>query len=998
MNFRPQTFLLLWICCLSALFAVAVPAGECEPPWTGSTCDQCPEGTHLQHVSGLNGYFDLAEDPDGDPLANPLDLDQYRCVPEETCDALECSQRGECSVEGGVAVCQCDPGYTGQDCESCVAGYERGARGDCVLGGACREDLCSGNGGCVDDGRDLSCACDPGYTGDACEVCAVGYHGEGAVCVLDERCHADTCSGNGDCRVTGGVAECTCEPGWGGESCDVTSEGCPRGFHVAPDGSCVADEICDADTCGGNGECTVDGGQAVCACDRGFRGDDCSLTNPPTQIALTGGETSVAYGERRQLSATTAGIGDYGQDLVWSIAGGPGCLRDAATGECGRTAWGDSVLYEPPAEGSESVPINIDVWPDCCPEKVESILVNVGKETLTQIIPDWLFGPLDNAIEDFMTRRCVGTATVAVARNGVPLYLQSYGVRIGTQSSECSDPPYTDPPVKKNTPIRIASLSKAVTGAVLRKVVGAHLIANGGTGSDYEIETTKLLDPHLGLVSQRVYDVLTGATPPPGPAYAPGPPASCSDANACSGNGNCYGFPNGNNPPAPVCICDQDANGQPLFAGSRCEIDLTHCPDPDNAADDRWQDVTLGHLLNHTAGVYGNRLHLKHHIYPALPEIRGLDSNAELQAADIAPSSVDAATPGSVFLEGPSLAELLQVEANRCLRWDPGSMGSYSNLAFAFQQHVIEHLTHKPLGEWTGAAYEHWDSHLGDLLTDDLGFSQAGLPDAGLYMSQYSVGDHYTQHPAEPWPRDWYDDSFYAFVTDGKRPRCVLGNGECDDWIFDWNFDWVKGGTKIGFQLTDLQAGAYSMVAEARAYLRFMKYFRIGGGVYGKDRGNNWSLRAGHGGSLTGSRSFAQQLGTKAKSAHGCTVATDCCQYNDLFDDLSQSYTPSECQQALQDDAIACWPTEADPAVTTCRQADVYTVPAPDANGRITGDWNIQVTDKNCHLPDNVDIFFAVNQRTDELCAAAGTCGADYKMIDDFVYYGLCQVDWSKLP
>lgn len=68
----------------------------------------------------------------------------------------------------------------------------------------------------------------------------------------------DVVCGRGECVVDGGEAACECEAGY------------------RPDGLvCVDVATCEADSCSGHGTCTPSGAELVCACDTGYSGPTC---------------------------------------------------------------------------------------------------------------------------------------------------------------------------------------------------------------------------------------------------------------------------------------------------------------------------------------------------------------------------------------------------------------------------------------------------------------------------------------------------------------------------------------------------------------------------------------------------------------------------------------------------------------------------------------------------------------------------------------------------
>ena len=94
----------------------------------------------------------------------------------------------------------------------------------------------------------------------------------------------------------------------------------------------MAQATCDQGGCGGHGSCQVTGSVATCACDDGFYGTACQLTNPPTRLVVTGQERSLGPGESAVLQASLEGIADFDRDLVWTLVSGGGTLTPAADG------------------------------------------------------------------------------------------------------------------------------------------------------------------------------------------------------------------------------------------------------------------------------------------------------------------------------------------------------------------------------------------------------------------------------------------------------------------------------------------------------------------------------------------------------------------------------------------------------------------------------------------------------------------------------------------
>ena len=215
-----------------------------------------------------------------------------------------CAGHGTCVAGGGAAICACAAStatghWMGPACEECAVGWVGAACDVPCPHAAPSSAVCSARGNCTRDGR---CACAAGTCGPACEweagACAASSCPNGR--------YGRDCAGLCNCSVTGvcfdgpfGTGECLCLTGWAGPRCDVL---CP----VAPGGVCSGHGMCDRHTghcrcaaewrtrgseapcgapcprsgpgvCSAHGRCTAD---ALCICDDGYSGTDCSQVCP----------------------------------------------------------------------------------------------------------------------------------------------------------------------------------------------------------------------------------------------------------------------------------------------------------------------------------------------------------------------------------------------------------------------------------------------------------------------------------------------------------------------------------------------------------------------------------------------------------------------------------------------------------------------------------------------------------------------------------------------
>ena len=136
----------------------------CEENFRGSDCTQC--------VLGFIGTDCNRRDP---------------------CFGVNCSGNGGCiSDDMGTFHCVCDPGFTGELCQTNID--------DCV------GVNCSRNGVCVDRANTFTCDCDPGFTGELCQTNI-------------DNCVGVDCSGNGQCVDEVNNFTCECSSGFSGPLC-----------------------------------------------------------------------------------------------------------------------------------------------------------------------------------------------------------------------------------------------------------------------------------------------------------------------------------------------------------------------------------------------------------------------------------------------------------------------------------------------------------------------------------------------------------------------------------------------------------------------------------------------------------------------------------------------------------------------------------------------------------------------------------------------------------
>ncbi|HEX9734559.1 MAG TPA: serine hydrolase [Thermoanaerobaculia bacterium] len=845
---------------------------------------ECAAGEHLQHRSGLPGIFN--PDTFGATVA---EWAEYSCVADEVCERSRCSSFGACQVVGGEAVCACLPGYAGDRCERCAVGYEV-EDGACVLGRECGLRRCSDQGSCVDGGDAISCICDVGASGDACE--------------------------------NGGPL---------------------------------------------NGP-----------------------LRPPTRLEVDGIDTAVEPGEERRLTATPFGGGNIDTNLQWRIARGPGTLLQSS---------GLVVTYRAPFSSPDGGGIDvatIEVIASCCPDDVIDLdltLIPLGGIGTTGVSKA-VMKPLDQAILDFMRYRCIGGATLGVNVFGKQVYTRGFGSLSGAPTSDsaylaaCGDqvdvsdlvPGHDLPPpapVLPTTPMRIGSNSKALTAAMTRKALKEHIQAQQGglPPSDDEIESTLLVAPLLDLLPPAMLGVMRGEAPPLVPLFSlSGNTVNCSSSLPCPYGGQCTAI-------GLVEICVGCPAGR---SGFDCSIDLNHCPDISQAADSRWAQMRVGHLLGHTSGMPHSVPDIDKFGYPNLGLIRNrtnlagwlseeLDLTSETGFPDgdfdsefPAFPAIKAIWPSSIFPPRISGPEAVGLRLGACLAYSPDSSGGYSNTNYGMLGIIAEHVSGQPLAATDGKPGQHTGSLLHGLLADDLGLIGAIPETAGMIFSQNNLR---RRDPREPIYRTWNGDSYYEPAWDVKRPHCRWLGSECsfEDWIAnpsddrqkpDWDFPWdfsadePKQGLSTYTGAASVSTGAAGgLAATPAAYLRFMAKFWVGGDGsnprYGETRcpGGSciWNSTTTHNGARGGTESLVMQLGPKTVTLH--------------------------------------------------------LPPIDPATGRLQDDF-ADLHDVECDLPAGVDVFVTLNTSSDKKCSEADdySCSAAYDLLKHFVLYGVCSVGWPANP
>jgi hypothetical protein len=214
--------------------------------------------------------------------------------PADPCVSKRCPAHARCEVAGGVARCDCEPGYLGAGCDSCdeTAGYHLASDGQTCTTDPCDPDPCDAQAHRVC--ADGACVCDG----------AGGYHlaGDGETCT-DDPCDPNDCDAQNHelcdagacvCDLAGGYHRASDDQTCTTDPCDpnpcsialhqICAGGsciCSAGYHLGGDGVTCTDDPCDPDLCDASNHELCDLGACVCDAAGGYHlgGDGVTCTD-----------------------------------------------------------------------------------------------------------------------------------------------------------------------------------------------------------------------------------------------------------------------------------------------------------------------------------------------------------------------------------------------------------------------------------------------------------------------------------------------------------------------------------------------------------------------------------------------------------------------------------------------------------------------------------------------------------------------------------------------
>ncbi len=280
----------------------------------------------------------------------------------------------------------------------------------------------------------------------------------------------------------------------------------PDGFVATPETlaeyRCETDQSVSALSCGAHGAASEIGGVAACACDAGYAGSACDVcatgyehsglsalvcNEKPVNrdLVIMGAERTVPYGGSTVLTAEVLmprpGASTFATG-AWRLSGDPeraGCLSmPGQTGACVASVSGTQVVYSPPAQGTAINSFEIQFIPDSGPALKVDVKAAPHEE---MAINGWAVSqtlPVVNGFLDFLKARCVGAASLGIAKHGKVMLALGFGRMDGRNAetifnSGCSSDsidPYrpSAAEMQYDTPFTFGSVSKAAAFATAR--------------------------------------------------------------------------------------------------------------------------------------------------------------------------------------------------------------------------------------------------------------------------------------------------------------------------------------------------------------------------------------------------------------------------------------------------------------------------------------------------------------------------------------------------
>ncbi|KAG9483301.1 hypothetical protein GDO78_009302 [Eleutherodactylus coqui] len=251
---------------------LGVDNGGMNRNFTGCLGTALIEGIHLPYFADTD--YLMAKPQVEQFVKTSPDIVAIRCLVSDPCASNPCLFGGSCRDVFTHPLCTCPKGRSGDVCENKAT--------------ECLPSPCA-HGNCTIEADGYKCECEPGYTGPNCEF--ISCHGQlcvrGATCVVEadgfhclcpanftgHQCRFNvmpstfcgdekkniTCYNFSNCTEKKGVLGCSCEPGFVGERCEID-----------------VDE-CESNPCLNGGICQNLPNRFHCICDLHFAGDTCEI-------------------------------------------------------------------------------------------------------------------------------------------------------------------------------------------------------------------------------------------------------------------------------------------------------------------------------------------------------------------------------------------------------------------------------------------------------------------------------------------------------------------------------------------------------------------------------------------------------------------------------------------------------------------------------------------------------------------------------------------------
>jgi len=317
-------------------------------------------------------------------LTNILKLRSLLLVLDSTFGVPNCSSMQGCtSASQGMCIyktftettCACEPGYSGVACEKKMCPGKDGTLRRFDEVGVCTS---------TDNG-----SCNPS-TG-ACECTSQYEHGAFSACELSKGCPTETiggnCNGHGNCDKTTGA--CACAEGFFGLDCGLKK--CPGGVNSNENGLTYTPE--QEAVCSGHGVCIGTSGK--CECDDTYTGTRCWTRTCPRNCSGRG----TCNEQTGSCACSTGFTGEYCQGKLCPSGCGTGGVCDTNSGLCS---------CRPGFSGPE------------CQTSVACDVVNTNYDSWAMFKPGWSKCPEDRLMTGLKRGNCNGLHCLEQAQCASP--------------------------------------------------------------------------------------------------------------------------------------------------------------------------------------------------------------------------------------------------------------------------------------------------------------------------------------------------------------------------------------------------------------------------------------------------------------------------------------------------------------------------------------------------------------------------------------------------